>query len=520
MQIDAMDKPRVGLNQLRCTGRLQRHNARQPADKLHFGGAAPGATPDKKTPPNSIYGSGPGTELAHQHSADELFTGWEPPQLLLIVSGEQNGYIEPCGCAGLENQKGGLARRHSFIKQVMAKGWSVLPIDLGNQIRRFGSQQEIKLHTTVEGLKTMGYAAVGYGPDDLRLPAGELIADAANEENGFTSANVAIRGFEDVVPKYRVVTRGSRKVAITAIVGARAWQKVNNDDLSWRPAEEALAEVVPKMKEQAELLVLLSHGTPEEARELSGKFPDFRLVVTAGGADEPPLEPERIEGSKAWLLQVGHKGMYTAAIGVYEDARRPLRFQRVPLDKRFPSSPEMHNLLVAYQGQLKERGFAGLGLTPATHATGRKFVGSQVCADCHTKANEKWSMTPHAHATETLTKQNPPRQFDPECVSCHATGWEPQKYYPFVSGFESLEKTPLLAGNGCENCHGPGSAHAAVELGEMTVSPQEQTKLREQMRLPYEMAAARCAVCHDLDNSPEFDFDKYWVEVEHNRGKD
>lgn len=461
----------------------------------------------------------PGTELGPQASGDELFVGWEKPELVLVVSGEQNGYVEPCGCAGLENQKGGLARRHTFLKQLAAKGWSAAPIDLGNQIQRFGSQQEIKFHTTIEGLKTMGYTAVGYGPDDLRLPVGELISDAANDENGLTSANVAIIGFEDAVPKFRLIDRGGRKVAVAAVLGERAWQRVNNGDLAWRPAETALKEVVPAMAQKAELLVLLSHGTPDEAIELARKFPEFQVVITAGGADEPPPEPKSIEGTKTWLIEVGHKGMYLAAIGVYGDAKRPLRYQRVSLDKRFAGSPEMHNLMVAYQGQLRDRGFAGLGLTPVAHSSGRSFVGSQACAECHAKAFEVFSKTPHAHATQTLVDLDPPRQFDAECISCHATGWEPQKFHPYASGFWSMEKTPLLAGNGCENCHGPGSAHVAVELGNMKVGEQEQTRLRELMRLPLAAAQARCAECHDLDNSPEFDFDKYWPKVEH-RGRD
>src|SRR5262249_15202780 len=157
----------------------------------------------------------------------------------------------------------------------------------------------------------------------------------------------------------------------------------------------ALAEIVPKMKEQADLLVLLSHGTPHEATELSQKFPEFAIVVTAGGADEPPLEPDQVEQSHAWLIEVGHKGMFVEAIGLYDDAKRPLRFQRVPLDKRFPQSPEMHNLMVAYQGQLKERGFAGLGITTSKHPSGRAFVGAEACAQCHTKAHDVWAKTPH-----------------------------------------------------------------------------------------------------------------------------
>src|SRR5438067_1018287 len=47
-----------------------------------------------------------------------LFRDWPKPTVALVITGQQLGYIEPCGCSGLENQKGGLARRHTFIKQL------------------------------------------------------------------------------------------------------------------------------------------------------------------------------------------------------------------------------------------------------------------------------------------------------------------------------------------------------------------------------------------------------------------
>ena len=47
--------------------------------------------------------------------------------------------------------------------------------------------------------------------------------------------------------------------------------------------------------------------------------------------------------------------------------------------------------------------------------------------------------TPHYHATDTLVKLDPPRHFDPECLSCHVTGWNPQEYFPYATGYMSLE---------------------------------------------------------------------------------
>mgnify|MGYP002830829948 CR=1 FL=1 len=81
-----------------------------------------------------------------------IFGSWEKPDFALLITGRQHGYIEPCGCTGLENQKGGLLRRHTLSKTLESKGWNLVKIDAGNQVRRFGPQPEIKFKTTAKTL--------------------------------------------------------------------------------------------------------------------------------------------------------------------------------------------------------------------------------------------------------------------------------------------------------------------------------------------------------------------------------
>ena len=261
---------------------------------------------------------------------------------------------------------------------------------------------------------------------------------------------------------------------------------------------------------------------------MARQFPQFQVVITAGGSGPPTFEPEIVTPGGTLLIQVGPKGMYAGVLGIFSDREKPLRYQRVSLSSRFSDSAEMIEQLKSYQAELKRSGLAGLGLQPVAHPSERKFTGSRVCGDCHVKAYDIWKKTPHARATDSLIappeRRNIPRHFDPECLSCHVTGWNPQKYFPYRSGYLSLEKTVQMKGNGCENCHGPGSMHVAAESGDLDVDDSRRDALRKQMQLTLEAARQnKCMECHDLDNSPDFHdpgaFERYWKEVEHH-GKD
>ena len=43
-------------------------------------------------------------------------TPWPTPKLALVITGKQEGYLEPCGCAGMERMKGGMSRRYTLFK--------------------------------------------------------------------------------------------------------------------------------------------------------------------------------------------------------------------------------------------------------------------------------------------------------------------------------------------------------------------------------------------------------------------
>ena len=210
----------------------------------------------------------------------KYFEGWPKPKLALVISGRQDGYLEPCGCAGLENQKGGFNRRHALFQQLEKQGWPLASVDVGGLVRRFGRQAEIQFGISAEALKTMGYNAVGFGPSDLRLSAGEIVAAVAGAEpkdSIFVAANVNLFG---LTPRVRIVQAGGMKLGITSVIGREYQQQINNAEVEIQPAAEALERVLPELK-SCDIRILLAQATLEETKAFAKQFPKFDLVVCA-----------------------------------------------------------------------------------------------------------------------------------------------------------------------------------------------------------------------------------------------
>ncbi|WP_422927302.1 multiheme c-type cytochrome [Singulisphaera sp. PoT] len=454
------------------------------------------------------------------------FHGWPKPAAALLVSGEQDGYLEPCGCTS--GQLGGLRRRFELVQKLHEEqNWPLALVDLGGLIKdpaaARGGPEEAKAKFVV-ALKALGllkYNALALSAEDLENGVDEAFAQFLDlgEQPKVAVANVTpASGFEKNVVKSLTTTAGKVKLGITAVIDPQALAKLGDpakDVLlpEIKPAEEALAGVLPDLETSSDAQVLLVQGPPELAKRLAEKFPGFDIVVSTSHFD-PLEEAERVNDGKTMVVSVGHKGQYVGVVGIYPDQQGPdrFRYQRITLNTRYdgPSEPMKKLIEDDLQDMLKQRGIVENfpRRDYAGGAPGATFVGAETCKSCHPKTFAKWDSSKHAHAFESIVKDpkglRSDHQFDAECISCHTTGFE------YNSGWVSAEKTAYLKGNQCENCHGPGSKHIA-----------EPTNADFRKAIARSVAEAEksglCARCHDMDNSPKFDFATYWAQINHSK---
>lgn len=468
------------------------------------------------------------TTAASTGSPKPLFKDWPAPKLAIVLTGERHGYLEPCGCT--QNQTGGVSLLANLFQQIEARKWPVTAFDLGGLVKRNRRQSQIKYETILASMKDMNYAGIGLGPEELRFGADIFLQlhnpepQAPNTTPTFLAANILFLETPGLgKTAFKIVEVGGVKMAVTSILSKSHVEKF--PDITWQEPAKVLPDVIKQMQAaKPDLMILLSQSEKDESKALAEKFPEFDILLTAGGVEDPLGEPAFI--GKTMMVDVGHKGKSAGVVGYYPDQAdkadpsKRFRFTVIELDKqRFQNTPKMAEHMQFYQDRLKQEDLAAKEL-PIDHPRGATFVGAETCGECHTKAYEKWLTTAHAHAYQSLIEGRQDqiergekiisRIYDPECLSCHVTGWHPQEVIRYKSGFVNKQESPHLLGQQCENCHGPGSSH--IKLVEMDQLEEAKKVMRVTLA---EAKKNTCYQCHDLDNSPKFEFDSYWEKIKH-----
>lgn len=477
------------------------------------------ATPVLSPTPSTAPAAPPAT-------SGKLIANLGDPVGVLIITGERNGYLEPCGCS--EDQSGGLIRLYDLIERLHQQGLPTAFIDLGGLIKNPAAapggidQTKIKLDYAIRALALLKCAAVALATDDLRIGVGEALGMFFNNlcdetkvvETKVVAANVEPAGLEAAAFRKSVVSIcGPLKLGVTAVTDPAALEMLSDPQRESllpkvvRP-DDALPDVLADLESKSDYQILMVQGPPELARRLAAAYPGFDIVVSTSEFPDPlNHDPELLNGGKTMLVTVGQKGKNVGVFGFYKGGGQAPKYQLVTLNKRYdgPATAMKKLIQTEYRETLKGAGVVEniLRHDQATAPPGSRFVGVDACKTCHPKTVEHWRTTKHAEAFETLLKDPKPNtQYDAECILCHTTG------FGYNTGWVSYEKTPLLVGNQCENCHGPASRH---------VADPDNAELLKPMHLTVDRADKnrRCITCHDEENSRDFEFTGYESEIHH-----
>lgn len=393
-----------------------------------------------------------------------------------MLSGNTDGYLSPCGCTS--PMQGGMKRRATALR---VKGERVVRLDNGGLVGGTDRQGLLKAYTAAQAAEASKIDAVNLNSGDAGAGEGTVLALASLSGHRLVSTSLRPSA-TTLVDSWRAagpfLIGGA--TARPTVVAARLCEAVDPPDAAARRlANEAQGRGLEP--------ILLFDGDREAARALAREVPALRLVTYRSTAH--PRAGLDSEGTCA-LATPGERGKAVIRLAWREGAF--VSSTPTTLGPDWPDDPAAKDLYDRYLRTVTREGL----LDKLPHSQER-FAGSARCAPCHAEATHVWARSDHFHALRTLERDGHGR--DPECVPCHVVGSaRGQTLLPKLA-FRSREATPALANVGCESCHGAGAAHAAAP---------------RRFALP-KASANVCLPCHTLENSPNFDFAKYWARIRH-----
>jgi 2',3'-cyclic-nucleotide 2'-phosphodiesterase (5'-nucleotidase family) len=176
-------------------------------------------------------------------------------------------------------------------------------------------------------------------------------------------ANIAFKDTGELLfPPFCIVKRGGVKVGVLGL-GLVRMEHPAARSLSYLDPVGVAAKYVPILREQADLVLVLSHLGHEADVELGSKVRGIDIIV-GGHEHEPLLEPLRIPGPSggkdATLVRSGVYGQWLGRIDLKllrENGRyaiEDLKWRRIPIDASISEDKKVVKRLKKYAIPLKE----------------------------------------------------------------------------------------------------------------------------------------------------------------------
>jgi hypothetical protein len=351
----------------------------------------------------------------------------------------------------------------------------------------------------MDGMKMLGTSAVGLGDKDLRYGRSFLLANAKRTQLPLTCANLFDKGTKrTLVASSLIVPAGGVKVGVFGLMTDKADLGISRDSLYVEEPTAAAKRVVAELRKKgATVVVLLSQLGKVESEDLVTAVDGIDAVIV--GRNVPLLQKGRtIKNTVA--CYGGEQGQYIGRTVLTLNAQKRVTTgdnETFILGPEVGEKPEILALVKSFEDSFndklrkleKERTAKAQLEQDSREQSVDKYMGSELCARCHTTEYEQWKTTGHAKAWQTLVDEH--KESTPDCVPCHVVG------YKQPGGFQAASDAPKLGNVQCENCHGMGTQHESY--------PAQSRRITE----------ATCQTCHTASTSPVFSFSVFQPHILH-----
>ena len=211
----------------------------------------------------------------------------------ISLVGEVRGELEPCGCPTLPY--GGFPRRAKALKEIRDNNPTVFHLDAGETLLKgFFSNKET---SAKDRALLIGELSIDVGVDVWTVGPSDVIAVGMKTLQamiGPSRISATWKNEDGVLyfQPYKILERNNVRIAVIGLSSHPTDPRFQF--IQTTPAKDAIAETLPLIPKDVDMIVALGSMDDEEVERLQQSFPELSLILTTEGAafEEPKHTPQ------------------------------------------------------------------------------------------------------------------------------------------------------------------------------------------------------------------------------------
>ena len=250
-----------------------------------------------------------------------------------------------------------------------------------------------------------------------------------------------------------IIDVGGVKVGLFSLLGEEPFNNARPPaelQLEYLDPLETAKRIVPQLREQAEVVVLMAHVLQRNLNPILEEVPGIDVSLTGY---RPVWSEDAFMVGETIAQNTAAKGEYLGRMTLIVDPSGQIidwgSSNAGMLKDSWAPQPEMEQIVEDAEFKAAELLAAAreANMNPQAQAVkAEKFLGAETCKRCHSSEYEQWASSAHARAYSSLQSDHG-MEFSQECVGCHVTGY--QEPNGFVS---ATAMRPDLKNVQCEAC--------------------------------------------------------------------
>jgi len=217
-------------------------------------------------------------------------------RLTILHTNDTHSHLLPFSCPTAGGQKlpaykniGGIARRATLIKRIRCANEPVLVLDAGDVIDGSPFSIEFAGEADFAAANAAGYDAIVTGNHEYSNTFENFNKRVLQADFPVLGANVfRLSDGSRLLLPYIIRTEDGLRVAILGLVTPNTYTAVKEGNLEIRDPVQVAREWVPKLREQADAVILLTHIGFDQDEKLAAQIPGIDAII--GGHSHTRLD--------------------------------------------------------------------------------------------------------------------------------------------------------------------------------------------------------------------------------------